>query len=92
MKSILMKSTKHRKENWKMYDSKTKGEPGSGMNLNPVFKDIKRNEGNGDLEARSHRGKLIVLQLKKHYYDLLIVFIWTFNLKLPRVQKWGAHL
>jgi len=41
MKSILNKHSKLRKEKYKMYGSSIKGPPGSEMELNPVFKDIK---------------------------------------------------
>jgi hypothetical protein len=39
MKSILNEHSKLRKENYKIYGSNIKGEPGSEMELNPVFKD-----------------------------------------------------
>jgi hypothetical protein len=41
MKSILNKHSKLRKEKYKMYGSNIKGAPGSEMELNPVFQDIK---------------------------------------------------
>ena len=41
MKSILIKHSKLRKEKYKMCGSSIKGAPGSRMELNPVFKDIK---------------------------------------------------
>jgi hypothetical protein len=40
MKSILMKSSKHRKEKYKLCGSQSKGAPGSGVTLNPVFMKI----------------------------------------------------
>ena len=43
MKSILMKKGKLRKEKSKIYGLRIKGTPGSGMELNPVFQDIKLN-------------------------------------------------
>ena len=39
--SILIKHNRLRKEKYKMYGSKNKGTPESGMELNPVSKDIK---------------------------------------------------
>jgi hypothetical protein len=43
MKSVLNKCSKHRKEKYKMYDSRhNKGAPGEEMQLNPMFKEIKR--------------------------------------------------
>ena len=41
--SILIKHNKLKKEKYKIHGSKFKGTPGNGMELNPVFKDIKRN-------------------------------------------------
>ena len=41
MKSILNKHSKLEKEIYKMYGSSIKGAPGSEMEANPVFKDIK---------------------------------------------------
>jgi hypothetical protein len=41
MKNILIKLGKPRKEKYKMYGSRIKGAPGSAIELNPVFKDIK---------------------------------------------------
>ena len=35
-----MKYSRLRKEKYKTYGSKSKGAPGSGLKLNPVFKDI----------------------------------------------------
>ena len=43
MTSILNKHSKLRKEKYEIYGSSTKGAPGSEMELNPVFKDIKLN-------------------------------------------------
>jgi hypothetical protein len=43
MKSILRKHSKLRKEKYKIYGSSIKGAPGSEMELNPVFKNIKLN-------------------------------------------------
>ena len=43
MKSILNKHSKLRKEKYKIYGLSIKGAPGSEMELNPVFKDIKLN-------------------------------------------------
>lgn len=37
-----MKRRKPRKEGYKKYNLKRKGAPGSGMEWNPVFKEIKR--------------------------------------------------
>ena len=59
MKSILMKWNKFRKEKCKMYGSRIKGESGSDMELNPMFKDIKWNQQGGDLGTRSHPAKLL---------------------------------
>lgn len=42
MKSVLMKRSKLRKENYKMYDSSNKKTPGRAMELNPVIKEINR--------------------------------------------------
>jgi hypothetical protein len=42
MKYTLIKYSKLRKEKYKMYGSSNKGEPGSEMELNPVFKEINR--------------------------------------------------
>ena len=36
MKSVLIKHSKLRKEKYKMYGSKSKGAPGSVMELNPI--------------------------------------------------------
>ena len=44
MKSILNKCSKLRKEKYKIYGLSIKGTPGSAMELNPVFKDIKLRE------------------------------------------------
>jgi hypothetical protein len=41
MKNILIKHSKLRKEKYKMHGLKVTGAPGSRMELNPVFKDIK---------------------------------------------------
>jgi hypothetical protein len=43
MKNILIKHRNLRKEKYKMYGSKSKGASGSGVKLNPVFKNIKWN-------------------------------------------------
>ena len=43
MKNILNKHSKLRKEKYKIYGLSIKGAPGSEMELNPVFKDIKLN-------------------------------------------------
>jgi hypothetical protein len=43
MKNILVKMSKLRKEKYKIYGWRIKGAPGSGMELNHVFKDIKLN-------------------------------------------------
>jgi hypothetical protein len=43
MKNILIKHSMLRKEKYKFYDSSKKEAPGSEMELNPVFKDIKWN-------------------------------------------------
>lgn len=43
MKSVLNKHSKLRKEEYKIYGLSIKGAPGSEMELNPVFKDIKLN-------------------------------------------------
>jgi hypothetical protein len=43
LKSILNKCSKLRKEKYKIYGLSSKGAPGSEMELNPVFKDIKLN-------------------------------------------------
>ena len=43
MKNILNKRSKLRKEKYKVYGSRIKGVPGSEMELNPVFVDIKLN-------------------------------------------------
>ena len=43
MKSVLIKHSKLRKEKYKMYGSKSKGAPGSGIEVNPVFKDVNCN-------------------------------------------------
>ena len=43
MKSVLNKCSKLRKEKYKIYGSSIKEAPGSEMELNPVFKDIKLN-------------------------------------------------
>ena len=42
VKITLINYRKLRKEKYKMYGSSIKGVPGSGMELNPVFKEIKR--------------------------------------------------
>lgn len=42
MKSVLIKHSKLRKEKCQIYGSSIIGAPGSGMELNPVFKKIKR--------------------------------------------------
>lgn len=44
-KCIFMKRSKPRKEKYKMYGSSIKGAPGSGMKLNPPFKEINRLRG-----------------------------------------------
>ena len=41
MKNILIKHSKLRKEKYKLYASSIKGAPGSKMELNPMFKEIK---------------------------------------------------
>jgi hypothetical protein len=41
MKNVLRKSSKLSKEKYKMYVLRLKGESGSRMRLNSVFKDIK---------------------------------------------------
>jgi hypothetical protein len=43
MKSILNKHSKLKKEKYKIYGSSIKGGPGSEMEVNSVFKDIKLN-------------------------------------------------
>jgi hypothetical protein len=43
MKSVLFKQSMLRKEKYKMYGSQSKGAPGSGMKLNPVFENTKWN-------------------------------------------------
>jgi len=43
MKSILMRKGKLKKEKYKIYGLSIKGTPGSKMELNPVFNDIKLN-------------------------------------------------
>ena len=43
-----------------MCDSNIKRAPGSTIELNPVFKNIKWNYGSGDFWTRSHLAKLIV--------------------------------
>ena len=43
MKSVLNKHSKLRKERYKIYSLSIKGAPGSEMELNPVFKEIKLN-------------------------------------------------
>jgi hypothetical protein len=43
MKSVLNKCSKLRKEKYKIYCLSIKGAPGSEMELNTVFKDIKLN-------------------------------------------------
>jgi hypothetical protein len=79
-----------------MYGSRIKVVPGSEMDLNLVFKVI----NSGGIRARSHQAKLIVyslcLQLNKrlismHYYYLVIIFIWMFNLGGTTIQKLKAH-
>ena len=45
-----------------MHGLKVTGAPGSRMELNPVFKDIKQNQGNGDFRARFYPVKLIVYE------------------------------
>jgi hypothetical protein len=42
MKNIVMKRIKKRKVKYTMYDGSIKGASGSGMELNPVFKEINR--------------------------------------------------
>jgi hypothetical protein len=42
-KNLLIKHSKHRKEKYKMYGSKIKGTSGSGIEVNPVFKDVNCN-------------------------------------------------
>jgi hypothetical protein len=60
MKSILIKCSILRKEKYKRCVSKIKGAPGSRMELNLVFKDIKRNQRTGDFKTRSHPDKFII--------------------------------
>ena len=43
LKSVLIKCSKLRKEKYKMYGSKIKGTSGSGIEVNPVFKDVNCN-------------------------------------------------
>ena len=62
MKNILNKHRKPNKEKYKIHVSNIKGAPGSEMELNPEFKDIKSNEGSSDLGARFHPAKLMDLQ------------------------------
>jgi len=45
LKCILIKYSNLIKEKYKIFPSKIKGAPGSEMELNPVFKDIKRMKG-----------------------------------------------
>lgn len=42
-KNIFIRQSKLRKEKYKMYGSENRGALGSGMKLNPMFKDIKWN-------------------------------------------------
>jgi hypothetical protein len=42
LKSVLMKWSKLKKEKYKMYGSRIKRAPGSGMELNPVFKEVNK--------------------------------------------------
>jgi hypothetical protein len=58
MKNVLMKLSKLRKEKYKMYGSRIKVSPGSGIELNLVFKAMKWNYGCGNLRARFHPVKL----------------------------------
>ena len=43
MKSVLNKCSKLRKKKYKIYGLRITGAPGSEVELNPVFKDIKLN-------------------------------------------------
>ena len=58
MKSILNKHSNVKNKNYQIYGLNFNGSPGSEMELNPVFKDTKLNEGGSDLEARSHPGQI----------------------------------
>jgi hypothetical protein len=56
-----------KKKKTKMYGSSIKGATGSAMEINPMFKDNKWNEGSGDLGAGSQQLSLlfVCLQLSK---------------------------
>ena len=50
MKHVFVKQSKGNKKEYKIYDSRRKGASGSGMKLNPAFKEINRLKmGSGDL-------------------------------------------
>jgi hypothetical protein len=64
MEKVLIKCSKLRKKKYKVYAAKIKRVPGSRMELNAVFKDIKlRNLGSGDLRQDSTQLSLLFMHL-----------------------------
>ena len=72
-----MKYSRLRKEKCKMYGSKSKGAPGSGLKLNPVFKDINGIKGVVTLGQDPTQLNICICSCTREIYVLLgFIMMW----------------